>query len=200
LAFFAVFFATDLAFVRRAGFDLILRFTRARAIWPISLAKADNQALPKSRVGKSQPPQSRRCHARNRAGLVFVDGYNLCGLACAGEGDRPERTSGSGRAFDPGAWEGVMLKIVTTAIAAAVLLMMPHLASAQTASTTAKETATQAHVKKKKPPSHKMTAARERQKKCGTEWKEAKAAGKVQKGMTWPKYWSACNKRLKAGG
>jgi len=41
-------------------------------------------------------------------------------------------------------------------------------------------------------------AARERQKKCAAEWKEAKAAGKVEKGMTWPKYWSACNKRLKA--
>jgi hypothetical protein len=41
-------------------------------------------------------------------------------------------------------------------------------------------------------------AARARQKQCGTEWKAAKAAGTVQKGMTWPKYWSACNKRLKA--
>jgi hypothetical protein len=41
-------------------------------------------------------------------------------------------------------------------------------------------------------------AALERQRKCGAEWKEAKAAGKVEKGMTWPKYWSACNTRLKA--
>ena len=40
-------------------------------------------------------------------------------------------------------------------------------------------------------------AALERQRKCGAEWKEAKAAGKVEKGMTWPKYWSACNKRVK---
>jgi len=40
-------------------------------------------------------------------------------------------------------------------------------------------------------------AALERQRKCGVEWKEAKAGGKVEKGMTWPKYWSACNKRLK---
>jgi hypothetical protein len=40
-------------------------------------------------------------------------------------------------------------------------------------------------------------AALERQRKCGAEWKEAKAGGKVEKGMTWPKYWSACNKRLK---
>ena len=42
-----------------------------------------------------------------------------------------------------------------------------------------------------------VAAMRERQKKCGADWKEAKAAGKVEKGATWPKYWSACNKRLK---
>lgn len=41
-------------------------------------------------------------------------------------------------------------------------------------------------------------AVRDRQKQCGAEWKEARAAGKVEKGMTWPKYWSACNTRLKA--
>jgi hypothetical protein len=40
-------------------------------------------------------------------------------------------------------------------------------------------------------------ALRERQKKCGAEWKEAKAAGNVEAGMKWPQYWSACNKRLK---
>ncbi|HYA07383.1 MAG TPA: hypothetical protein VEF90_15970 [Xanthobacteraceae bacterium] len=43
-------------------------------------------------------------------------------------------------------------------------------------------------------------ATRERLKKCAAEWKEMKAAGKVEKGMKWPKFWSACNKRLKAGG
>ena len=42
-----------------------------------------------------------------------------------------------------------------------------------------------------------VAAMRDRQKKCGAEWKEAKAAGKIEKGTTWPKYWSACNKRLK---
>ena len=40
-------------------------------------------------------------------------------------------------------------------------------------------------------------AARDRQKQCGAEWREARAAGKVEKTMTWPKYWSACNTRLK---
>jgi hypothetical protein len=49
----------------------------------------------------------------------------------------------------------------------------------------------------KSQPSAGQLAVRERQKKCGAEWKEAKAAGKVEKGMKWPQYWSACNKRLK---
>ncbi len=51
--------------------------------------------------------------------------------------------------------------------------------------------------KAKKPLTPGQKATRERQTKCGAEWKASKAAGKVQKGMTWPKYWSACNKRLK---
>jgi hypothetical protein len=44
------------------------------------------------------------------------------------------------------------------------------------------------------------TAMRARQKQCGTEWKAAKKAGTVEAGMKWPKYWSACNKRLKGAG
>ena len=52
--------------------------------------------------------------------------------------------------------------------------------------------------KTKKEPTAGQTAARERQKKCAVEWKEAKSAGKTETGATWPKFWSACNKRLKA--
>jgi hypothetical protein len=43
-------------------------------------------------------------------------------------------------------------------------------------------------------------AAAERRRACGAEWKGEKEAGKVATGMTWPKYWSACNKRKKAEG
>ena len=39
-----------------------------------------------------------------------------------------------------------------------------------------------------------------RERACGKEWREAKAAGKIEKGQTWPKYWSECNKRMKAQG
>lgn len=49
----------------------------------------------------------------------------------------------------------------------------------------------------KRAPSAAQIALRERQKQCGVEWREAKAAGKVADGMKWPQYWSACNKRLK---
>lgn len=51
---------------------------------------------------------------------------------------------------------------------------------------------------KKAKASAARTAARERQKQCGAEWREAKKAGKIEKNQTWPKFWSACNARLKA--
>ena len=91
-----------------------------------------------------------------------------------------------------------MLKVLSATVlslgiaVAMVATPMPNqIAAAQTA---AKET-----TKPKKPPSPGQLAARERQKKCGAEWKAAKAAGKIEKGMKWPQYWSACNKRLKGG-
>jgi hypothetical protein len=53
---------------------------------------------------------------------------------------------------------------------------------------------------KKRTPSPGQQAARARQKQCGAEWKAARAAGKVDKKMKWPQFWSECNKRLKAKG
>ena len=58
--------------------------------------------------------------------------------------------------------------------------------------------ATDAKTTTPKAPSAGVAATRERQKKCGAEWKAAKAAGTIEKGQKWPQYWSACNKRLKA--
>ena len=54
------------------------------------------------------------------------------------------------------------------------------------------------NAKTKKEPSAGQMAARDRQKKCAAEWKEAKAANKIEKGTSWPKFWSDCNKRLKS--
>ena len=61
----------------------------------------------------------------------------------------------------------------------------------------AQQQAPDKNAKPKKEPTAGQLAARERQKKCAAEWKEAKAANKVE-GTTWPKFWSACNKRLKS--
>jgi hypothetical protein len=52
----------------------------------------------------------------------------------------------------------------------------------------------------KKKPSPAQEAMYDRERACGKEWKEAKAAGKVKAGMKWPQYWSECNKRMKAAG
>ena len=41
-------------------------------------------------------------------------------------------------------------------------------------------------------------AVRERQRKCGAEWRGLSKDEQAKKGGTWPKYWSACNTRLKA--
>jgi len=52
-----------------------------------------------------------------------------------------------------------------------------------------------------KPAADAKTAMRERQKKCAAEWKAKKAElKKTDAKITWPKYWSECNKKLKAAG
>lgn len=42
-----------------------------------------------------------------------------------------------------------------------------------------------------------QTAARDRQKKCGAEWRGLTDAQKTAQGPKWPQFWSKCNKRLK---
>jgi hypothetical protein len=102
------------------------------------------------------------------------------------------------RAFASHEGNDVMYKVMFSAALAVALItapmprLIPAAAAQQQASAPAKD------VKTKKEPSAGQVAARERQKKCAAEWKEAKAGGKVEKDTTWPKYWSACNKRLKA--
>ncbi|MXQ13256.1 hypothetical protein [Microvirga makkahensis] len=59
--------------------------------------------------------------------------------------------------------------------------------------------AAQAQTKPKKEPTAAQLAARERLAKCSAEWKQAKAGGKLEPGMKWPRFWSACNARIKGG-
>jgi len=59
------------------------------------------------------------------------------------------------------------------------------------------QASTERNAKTKKEPRADQLAKRERQKKCGAEWNEAKASNKIENGTTWPKFWSTCNKRFK---
>ena len=95
-------------------------------------------------------------------------------------------------------YKAIFAAVVAAGLIAAPLPPLMQTAAAQYGPSAAPAAKTKTNTKK--PPTPGQLAARERLKKCGVEWKEAKAAGKVEKGMTWPKFWSACNKRLKAAG
>jgi hypothetical protein len=82
-----------------------------------------------------------------------------------------------------------------TAAAAPAATAKPA-ATAAAPSTMSKPKATTAG---KKPVSPGREAMYERERACGQQWKEAKAAGKTGS-MKWPQYWSECNKRMKAAG
>lgn len=43
-------------------------------------------------------------------------------------------------------------------------------------------------------------AMHKRIRECATTWNADKAAHKIKAGETWPKYWSACNAKLKKAG
>lgn len=102
------------------------------------------------------------------------------------------------RTFEVTKGTEVMHKVMFAAALAVGLITAPMPQLVSTAAAQQQASTPDKNAKPKKDPSAGQTAARDRQKKCGAEWKEAKAAGKVEKGTTWPKYWSACNKRLKA--
>ena len=104
-----------------------------------------------------------------------------------------------------------MFRLICSALIAGALIVIPaaistHYSDRAMAQATAtdkadkadKGKATKATKKKKRELTAGQKSARERQRQCGQEWREAKKAGKIEKGQTWPKYWSACNSRLKA--
>jgi hypothetical protein len=68
------------------------------------------------------------------------------------------------------------------------------------AATPAATTTTTPAAKTTAKPSTGRQAMVARERACGVDWKADKAAGKVAAGMTWPKYWSDCDKRKKAEG
>ena len=90
-----------------------------------------------------------------------------------------------------------MYKVMFVTLLATGLLaapLPPHSSTAFAQQSSASEKT----AKTKTEPSAGQLAARERQKKCAAEWKETKTASKTEKEATWPKFWSDCNKRLKA--
>lgn len=80
-----------------------------------------------------------------------------------------------------------MLSRLLAAIALAAPLLLAQAAAARE---TTKEPAA-------KEPSVAQSAARERQKKCGAEWRTLSATEKTAQGPKWPQYYSKCVKRLK---
>jgi hypothetical protein len=103
-----------------------------------------------------------------------------------------------------------MVRLICSALVAGALVVIPAALSSQfsgRALAEATEKADKAEksdkgkttktTKKKREQTAGQKSARERMRQCGQEWKDAKKSGKVEKGMTWPKYWSACNTRLK---
>ena len=46
-------------------------------------------------------------------------------------------------------------------------------------------------------PTVQRSAARERQRACGAEWRALKPAEKAEKGPKWPQYYSKCVRRLR---
>ena len=72
--------------------------------------------------------------------------------------------------------------------------------SAPTTSPTAAPATTMAKPATASKPKDGRQAEYARERACAADWKADKAAGKVPAGMTWPKYWSECDKRKKAAG
>src|SRR4051794_31520623 len=95
-----------------------------------------------------------------------------------------------------------MLRSLCMALVAGALLLIPAMVATQTADQARAEATAQtekgsaaekrAARKKKRELTPGQKAAHERQKQCGSEWRELRKAGKTEKGQTWPKYWSAC--------
>lgn len=87
--------------------------------------------------------------------------------------------------------------LVAAALVLAAPVAVPRLAIAQGVETSPQgEPAPRRGSRPKREPTAGQLAARERQKKCGLEWREAKTKGTTG-GLRWPQYWSACNKRMK---
>ena len=85
-------------------------------------------------------------------------------------------------------------------MAAPVVPAAPAAAATKMAAPAAAPAAGEMLDKNGKPMSAGRAAMVTRERACGVKWKAAKAAGTLPAGQTWPQFWSACNKELKAQG
>jgi hypothetical protein len=90
-------------------------------------------------------------------------------------------------------------RLLLAALAAPLLLVQPASAKEPAAkpSATAPSATAPSATTPAKEPTISQTAARERQKKCGAEWRGLSATEKASQGPKWPQYFSKCVKRLK---
>ena len=91
----------------------------------------------------------------------------------------------------------VVLALIAT-LATSFILPAPSFAQGAGTETVARSRTRSSATKPKREPTVGQLAARERQKKCGVEWRDAKSKGTTS-GLKWPQYWSKCNARLKGG-
>ncbi|MGX7708307.1 hypothetical protein [Methylobacterium sp. Gmos1] len=77
---------------------------------------------------------------------------------------------------------------------AAFLVAAPAAALAQAAPSPA---AQRTEVAPRREPSPRSLAARERQRRCGAEWRALAPPDKASQGPRWPQYYSRCVRRLK---
>ncbi|CAO4149037.1 hypothetical protein LPLAFNJD_LOCUS2851 [Methylorubrum aminovorans] len=89
--------------------------------------------------------------------------------------------------------------LAAAALVAPLLLAQTAMAREAWSAPSAKETTKEQTTKEQtaKEPSVAQSAARERQKKCGAEWRALSATEKAAQGPKWPQYYSKCVKRLK---
>ncbi|GAA0251862.1 hypothetical protein LNAOJCKE_3820 [Methylorubrum aminovorans] len=90
--------------------------------------------------------------------------------------------------------------LAAAALVAPLLLAQTAMAREAWSAPSAKETTKEQTAKEQtaKEPSVAQSAARERQKKCGAEWRALSATEKAAQGPKWPQYYSKCVKRLKS--
>ena len=85
-------------------------------------------------------------------------------------------------------------RLLLAALAAPLLLVQPASAKEPAAKPSATAPSATTPAKER---TIGQTAARERQKMCGAEWRGLSATEKASQGPKWPQYFSKCVKRLK---